>query len=737
MNIMFRCYRQLEHSDCGLTCIRMIARHYGKIIPIQYLRGITDYNRLGMSINDITGCCEKIGLNSIALNLTEENLNNMPLPAIIYWQQRHFVVLYRIDERRKRFYVADPAQGKISYKFEEFVNYWKPKEKERGIVVLSEPTDKFYEMSYEKYNVLSNFVAYIWKYLNSYKKRFFTVFLFMLFLMIADFSVPILLQKTVDDGIVLRDMGIVIGLLLTQFAISLGEMVSTSIMNVSLTKISIGVNIDMVTEFLAKLSKFPISFFDKKVSSDFVQKINDYTRIKDFMLSSPGTIFTMVLSFIVFSGLLFHYSSLIFIVFIVFSMLEVLWDSSFLSRKKSIDYAQFSAVSENHNHAYELTNGMADLKINNAEDAKISTWTKTQNLINKIALKSTWLNLTQTNGHAVISRIKELSVTGISAYMVINGSMTFGVMLTLGYITGRLIRPFDSLSEMFDSSQNAILSYQRVDDILNDNSETRGICKYEGGNVCMNQVWFKYPGSGSPYVLKNITFNINEGDMIALVGESGCGKSTLIKLLLGFYIPDSGEILFGDKTIKELDNCNWLSNCGVVMQETKIFSGSILENIALSDTTPDLEKSNKVLEIVGLTDFINRLPMKLHTKLGVAGIELSGGQKQRLMIARALYKNPKFLFLDEATSSLDANNEKRIVDNILKYKSRKTIIIAAHRLSTIRNADRILFLKDGEIAEFGSHEDLIKKRGNYWNLVKNQLREPRIDTEMEALQIQA
>ncbi len=718
---MFTCYRQIEHSDCGLTCIRMIAKSYGVSIPLRHLQAISDLNRLGMSIKDIISCCEQVNMDSAAVQVGTAYTDKMPLPAILYWQQRHFVVLYKIDKRRRKYYIADPAQGKLVYNETDFCRYWIPEGKEKGLAILVEPKEEFEEQSFAKEKPLKDFGTYLLQFVKGRKSSFLSALLITLAIMAADFAAPLLLRKTVDDGIGMKDVSLIVVLLLCQLSVSIGGMVSSSGLDLILTKTGLGIHLEMVNSFLEKLARFPLSFFDKKVSSDFVQKINDHSRIKDFLLSFPNNFLIILLTATVFSILLFHYSPLIFFVFIAVSIIEILWNTLFLNKRKSLDYAYFTHSSQNQNHAYELTNGMADLKVNNAELSKIGRWKETQKKLNDTSMKSAWLGIIQGGGRSTISRIKDLTVTGIGAVMVINGDLTIGTLMTLGYITGRLAQPFTTVSSSISSLQDAMLSYQRIDDVINDESEMRGCEKFSEPSISFDHVSFKYAGSGSPFVIKDLTLEIAKGTVTALVGDSGCGKSTLIKLMLGFYIPQQGTLRLSGHNVRDVDNQDWLRHCGVVMQEARIFSGSILENIAMSEATPNVNVAESLCEAVGLTSFIKSLPMGIYTKIGVAGIEMSGGQKQRLMIARALYKNPDLLFLDEATSSLDANNEKNIVNNINSFGKGRTVIIAAHRLSTVQNADKILLIEDGRIVEAGSHNELISLHGKYWQLVKNQL----------------
>lgn len=718
---MFKCYRQLEQSDCGLTCIRMMARHYGKRVPLSYIREHSDLSRLGMSIKDMTLCLASVGMDSAPVRINMEEARRMPLPAILYWQQKHFVVLYKISNKGNRWHIADPARGKVTYSTEDFFRYWIPEGDKKSIAILAEPNETFAEREYESSSPLKRMFAYVGNVMFRHKRSFLMIILMSLLIMGADLCVPLLLRTTIDEGIGLKDLGLVMTLLLGQLAMMTGSLVSSGIVNIILTRLGLNIDIGMVSDFLKKLTRFPLSFFDRRVSSEFIQKIGDQSAIKDFLVSFPNTMLSMLLNLVVFSILLCHYSTLIFGIFVILSLIELGWSMLFLSRRKSLNFAYFTDAADNRNNAYEMLNGMPEIKVNNAEDVRLGKWQQIQRRLNKTSLKGAWINLYDSGGRNMISNIKGLLVTGISAAMVIEGDMTMGIMMTLGYITGRLAQPFNILSSMILSVQNALLSYERIDEVMTDDSLQRGDSKYSEPSITLRHLWYKYPGAGSPYVIKDFSLEVEAGKTTALVGESGCGKTTLIKLMLGFYVPAKGELLLSGMPVAEVDNSDWLRHCGVVMQSGQIFTGSILENIALSDETPDKERALQMLETVGLRHFVEKLPMGINTRIGVSGIEMSGGQKQRLMIARALYKDPDILFLDEATSSLDANNERTITDNIRDIGRGKTIVIAAHRLSTVMNADRIVFIKDGEISEQGTHDQLLALRGDYWKLVKNQL----------------
>ena len=699
----------------------MISKYYGLNIPLNRLKEMVDMTRLGISVRDIMSTLGQLRMEALAVKISPKYCIDMPLPAILHWEQNHFVVLYKVDKKKRRFHIADPARGKITYGEEEFNSFWIAPGEGKGIAIVTEPKEGFKEQQFDRDDVVRRFIGYLYHFLRIHKLTFAFTLLITLLIMGADFIVPILLQKTVDEGIGSKEIGLVWLLLLGQLCVATGGLVATGVADLLLVKTGLKIHIGMVSSFLKKLARFPLSFFDRKISSDFIQKIADHHRIKDFLLEFPSSMLMIFLSLIVFSILLCHYSPIIFLFFIGVSLLELGWNAMFLNRRKALDYAAFNLNSISGNKAYELANGMADLKVNNAEDAHIAKWNEIQDALNTTSFKSSLIGKIQGSGHGIISRIKDLSVTGIAAGMVISGDLTLGMLMTLGYLTGRLSQPISSLGASFSTLQNAIISYQRVEEVIRDKGKWRGDKKFSHGEIELRNVWFKYAGTYSPYVLQDIDLLIERGKVTAFVGESGCGKSTLIKLILGFYIPQKGELLLSGHDVKDVDNADWLRHCGVVMQDTKIFSGTILENIALSSDEPDVEKTMEVLEAVGMKSFIETLPMGVHTKIGVAGIEVSGGQKQRLMIARALYKNPDILIMDEATSSLDANNERMIVSNLNKYGDGKTVIIAAHRLSTVQNADKIVFIKDGRIAEVGTHDELVDLNGEYWNLVKNQL----------------
>lgn len=714
----------MEHSDCGITCIRIVARYYGKKVPLKTLRELCDVGRMGISLRDIMQCTRKLGFRSEAVKIHLADVERMPLPAILYWDQRHYVVLYRISRGGRLFHIADPARGKVRLGRDDFMRHWQAHDGS-GMAIVMDPTDAFFEKSYPKE---SGCGKGLWRMLRGAVGRnkavFGTVLLLATFGMAADVVTPVLFQRTVDDGINGRDIGLVWMLVLGQFCMFVGNYVSGSIADLLLTKMGLRMGVRMMGEYLQKLIRLPVSFFDRKVSADLIQKLDDQNRLKNFLLNMPETIFFTTVNLVVFSALLVWYSRTVFLIFLIATLLSFGWTRLHLRRRKSIDYSLFSYSAENRNNVYELVNGMQEIKINNAQQTRVAVWNEVQAKINRLSMKSAYLNLSIGSGNLFFSRIKDIAMTGICATMVIKGSLTIGEMMTISYIAGRLSGAFSNIVSMPGTLQDASMSYERLDEVLNKPEETRAECM--AANVAdedlrLENVSFKYPGSYSPLVIKNFSAVVPHGKTTAVVGASGCGKTTLIKLMLGFYAPQVGRVSIGDASLLRIDNDEWLRHCGVVMQNGYIFSGTILQNIAIADASPDIEKAREAARVACIDDFFSSLPMGYHTKLGVAGLELSGGQRQRLFIARAVYKNPQVLFLDEATSSLDAGNESSIVENLANYNQGRTVVVAAHRLSTVRRADNIIFMSRGELVEQGTHDQLVARRGAYYKLVKEQL----------------
>lgn len=714
-------YQQLEHSDCGITCIRIIADYWGKRLPLQQLRDVCDMSRSGVSIKELTGGLERVGIHSAALNLPGEEVRKMPLPAIIYWNQNHFVVLYKVSADGRKFYIADPAQGKIKVGESEFFERW-CSGKDRGIVILTEPADNFVKENIKAKTTAGKLAYMAFDSLKRHRYSFIAIIVLALSGMAVDIILPLLLQRTVDEGIAASDISLVWMLVLSQLFIFIGGHLTSTLSDFIITRLGLKMGVDMLNRYLAKLIRLPMEFFEKKVKSDLIQKTDDQNRLKNFMLTIPQTLLFAALSMLVFSGLLIYYSKVVFAVFIFLTMAGALWSLAFMRRRKAIDYSLSVCMSENRNNLYELVHGMPEIKSNNAEEVRVKRWRRTQEKANKLSMKSYFVKFFINSGQNLITHIRDITITGLCATLVINGELTMGGMMTISYIAGRLAQPFAVLVSSIFSIQDATMSYERVDEILNSPDTPEHLLKhFNHGDIRLEQLRFKYPGTGSPYVLKDISLTINRGDTIAFVGPSGCGKSTLMKLLLGLFKPSEGTVFTGNTNLADIDPQAWMKCCAIVMQSGTIFSGSIAENIALNEDEPDLTRVKEAAKIACLDGFINTLPMSYNSKLGVAGIELSGGQRQRLLIARAVYKAPEIIILDEATSSLDAINESRIVKNIRDFKGSRTLIVAAHRLSTISHADIIHYIDNGKILESGTHEQLLARGGAYSDLISRQL----------------
>lgn len=717
----FKSYQQLEHSDCGLTCIRMIVRHFGRKVSNEYLQSIVDMSRLGLSLRDIVDALKKLGFEVIPLSLSMENVSDMPLPAILYWEKKHFVVLYKMS--KNHYWIADPATGKRKLTYAEFKEYWLS-HNERGVTILMEPTNTFYTLEIPKSQSIRRFRNLFFRNLIENKKYFSGILILTIIGLLIDLASPLLFQETIDNGIVTKNISLIWLLVLGQLMLFLGNSVGNGITNFIMVKLGLSLNFKMMNEYLRKIISMPLSIFGVKVNSDLIQKIDDQNRIKNFMVSLPAIILFTIVSMIAFSAMLVYYNWLIFIIFISLTIIGLGWTSIFISKRRELDYQGMAASAKNRNIVYELINGIQEIRINEAQHAKVEEWSEEQTKLCKVSLKTEKISSVQNIGNGLLARCKDIGISGLCATLVAQDSMTIGVMMTISYIVGRLSYPFNNILSFINMFQDASVSYQRIEDIMNRPSDENNRDKCQNVKICqldLTNVSFKYPGSSSPFVLKNISITIPPKSITAIVGESGCGKSTLLKIILGLYSPAEGNVKIGDQVLCDSNNSGWLHNCGVVMQDGRIFSGTLLSNIAMSDSRPDLDRVEKVLALSNLRDFIYQLPMGLYTNIGVAGIELSGGQQQRLLIARALYKDPSILILDEATSTLDAKNEAEIITNIIENFKDRTIIISAHRLSTIRNADQILFMKDGKVEEIGNHSKLMSLRGGYYDLICNQL----------------
>ena len=720
----FPIYRQIDQKDCGPTCIKIVAKYYGKDIDIQKLRHLSETTREGSSLLNLSVAAEKIGLHTLGVKLDFEKLLEIPLPCILHWNKEHYVVLYNI--KRNKIYISDPAHGLITFKEKEFLNFWignnADYKTEEGIALLLEPTPVFYNTELEKREEKKFNFLFISRYLLKYKKFLAQLVLGLLAGSVLQLVVPFLTQSIVDVGIQNQNLNFIYLILVAQFAGKTGLEVIRSWI---LLHLSTRINISLISDFFIKLMNLPISFFDSKMTGDLLQRINDHKRIERILtISSLNTLFSMV-NFIIFGLILAYYNLSIFFIFLFGSAFYFVWVLFFFKKRKELDYKRFSEQSKEQSKVIELVNGMQDIKLHNAERQMRWNWEFTQARLFKVGIKSLTLEQAQSVGSSFINELKNIIITVLSAKLVIENEITLGMMLAISFIVGQLNTPIAQLIEFLREVQDAKISLERLGEIHNlDDEEGIGKQKIsvvrDNVNLKLNDVYFRYPGMLRP-IIKNMNFTVPARKITAIVGLSGSGKTTLLKLLLKFYEPETGKIEIGSDNLTDLSQRAWRSQCGVVMQEGYIFNDTIANNIAIGEDHINEKKLLHAVKIANIQTYIDELPLGFNTKIGLEGTGLSTGQKQRLLIARAVYKNPKFIFFDEATSALDANNERVIMENLDKFFDGRTVIIVAHRLSTVKNAHQIVVLEDGKISEIGNHKVLTKKRGSYYNLVKNQL----------------
>ena len=719
--------------DCGPACLAMVASHYGKDFGLQYLRDRSFITREGVSLLGISEAADKIGFKTISAKLKTEDLDNELLPCILHWNQNHFVVLYKITKNiftgKLIYKIADPGHGFISLSEEKFKKSWLS-DLEKGVALFLEPTEEFFKQTPPKEEKLS--IKYLLKYLKPYKNEMLQLFLLLLLGTLTTLIFPILTQKLIDEGVSKKDLPVISYILLAQLAFFFGNIIFGIFRNWIMLVVGTKINIQIISDFLKKLLKLPIKFFDTKLMGDFNQRIQDHERIENFLTSQSLLTLFSIITFSVFFGVLWYYDFRILVVYIVLTVISIIWSLYWMKKRKILDYFRFQQRSENQESIYEIINGVSEMKLNQFEDFKRREWEQIQQKLFKINIRILRLDQIQLSGFDFINQLKNIVVTFLAASFVVKGHMTLGALLSVSYIIGQMNSPVSQLISFFRSLQDAKLSLSRLNEVQNHPEEEQenqlqllskkyteqyGIEK----GIYFKNVSFQYEGPQSPYVLKDINLFIPEGKVTAIVGASGSGKTTLMKMLLKFYEPVSGEINFNHLNINDISPLDLRKNCGVVMQDGFIFSDTIERNIATNDEKINYEKLDKALQTANIKSFVEELPLGLNTKIGASGNGISGGQKQRIFIARAVYKNPHFIFFDDATSALDAENEKIIHDNLQSFFKGKTVIIVAHRLSTVKNADQIIVLKNGEIVEQGNHQSLVDKKADYYNLVKNQL----------------
>ncbi len=714
---------QHDSSDCGPACLHMVSKFYGKQYSLKELRSKCNITKNGVNLLGISYASKLIHLNNVSVRLSYEELKKKAIfPAIAHWQQNHFIVVYKI--KKNKVYVADPAIGKIKYNKEEFLKGWYNKEDKKGICLLLEPTEKFFQFK-EEHKSKANFRSLLY-FTNQYKFFFFQLFLSILLASIIQLIFPFLTQSLVDYGIKNQSIEFIYLILLAQIVLIISRTLVEFFRSWILLHISTRFNIGFVAAFLFKLMKLPIRFFDTRSIGDILQRIADHRRIEAFLTSTFLNVFYSFLNLLIYGAVLLIYSNKIFTIFLLGSILYVLWIIIFLRKRKELDYKKFSKLSENQNVLIQIVKGIQEIKLNSCEKQKRWEWEELNANLFKINISSLRLEQYQQAGSIFINETKNIFITFLAAKAVIENEFTLGAMLAIQFILGYLNRPLEQILSFIWLWQDAKISFERINEIHDTADEIPKEKILKNGNVgntdiiIINNLFFSYNNSDN-YVLSNINVTIKKGETIAIVGSSGSGKTTFIKLLLGFYNPTSGRIVIGNKNLLELSYNDWRKKCGVVMQDGYIFSDTIENNIIMYTNNKDTGRITNAIHSANLSNFINDLPNGIHTKIGIDGQNISQGQKQRILIARVVYKNPEIVFMDEATNSLDAENEKIILKNLEKYFYGKTKIIIAHRLSTVKNADKIIVLDKGKIIEQGTHTELLNKKDRYYNLVKDQL----------------
>lgn len=718
-------FKQLDSRDCGPTCLRMIAKYYGKTFSREFLRDKASITKTGVTMAGIAEAAEAIEMRTLGMRISLESLvTQAPTPFIVPWRQKHFVVVYKTN--KTKIYVADPAQGLLTYSHEDFKKAWTNTTDDTGFVLLLEANPQFYALEEDKTKTKG--FSFLLPYFRPYKKLIRQLFVGLFVATIIQFILPFLMQTVVDIGVNNRDIPFIYLILISQLVLILSQTLVSVFREWLLIHITSRFNIKMVSDFLFKMLKLPVSYFDTRNPGEHLQRITDHTRIQNFVSSATLNMIFSMITFVIFNCILAYYNLTIFFVFIIGGTLYVGWTFFFLKKRAELDYKRFDETSQSQTNLLQIISGVKEIKINNSQRKNRWKWEFNQISLFKTSLSTLKLAQYQTIGASFINEIKNIVITFLAAKAVVDGNLTLGMMISTQYIVGQLNLPLSNFITFIQTWQDAKISLERLSQVHTRDDEDLATAKKSNElpdtkTIELKNLSYRYGGKSTPFVLKNVNCIIPEGKTTAIVGASGSGKTTLMKLLLKFYEPTKGSINIGSIDLNSINNDFWRMNCGAVMQDTFMFNDTIAGNISESEQNEmiDRDKLNNAAFVSNIDDFIQKLPNKFNTELGTSGIRLSGGQEQRIMIARAVYKDPFYLFFDEATSALDANNEKVIMENLNAFITGKTAIIVAHRLSTVKNADNIIVLENGEIVEQGNHNDLTKLRGKYYELVKNQL----------------
>lgn len=725
-------YKQLNASDCGPTSLRIIARYYGIDYSTEMLRKHCHISKLGVNMRGINEGAQYIGFDTVGAKLTFNQLiDTDSFPCILHWNQNHFVVCYGIEKSKgdqHKIHISDPATQRLTYSQEEFEQCWigtNTNTESRGVALLLKPNENFGKVE-DEYRKNSRSMLSFTRYFTPYRSMIGQLLLAMLVGSLIQMVLPFLSQAMVDQGINGKNLNIITLILLAQLGFFVATLSVDYIRSWIMLHMNSRIDIQLIADFLIKLTAMPLQFFDSRMTGDILQRIGDHGRIKNFLLSNSMRIVFSLINFVVFLGILAHYNLTVLTIFVLGNTLYVIWISFFMQYRRELDIKRFNQSAREQSKMIQLVQGMQDIKLNNCERQKRWEWERIQVKLFRISLKGLRIGQIQQSGSVFFTQTTHILIYYIAAKSVVEGTMTLGMMMSLTYIIGQVSAPIGEFIGFAQSFQDAKISLERLNEIHSQDDEETGIEKKmavlpAGRDIEIKNLSFSYNGSLNELALKNVSLFIPAHKVTAIVGESGCGKTTLIKLLQGFYEPTNGSIQVGEADFQSINPHTWRAATGSVMQDSFIFSDTIEGNITFSTEEVDRERMKRAARQACIDDFVESLPMGYDTQIGMEGKGLSQGQRQRILIARAIYKNPEYIFLDEATNSLDATNEAHIMDNLNHFYEGRTVVISAHRLSTVRNADQIVVMSGGEIVERGDHDSLLKKRGRYYELVKHQM----------------
>ena len=718
--------------DCGPACLRMVAKYYGRSYTLQTLRQRSFITREGVSMLGISDAAESIGFRTTGVKISFEQLcNDIPLPCIAHWNQNHFVVVYKVKKRKggkSIIYVADPAHGLLKYSAEEFQRCWystKSEGEDVGTALALQPGPEFYDIEDEKKAEDRN-IGYFFRYLTPYRSQILQLILGMLTGSMLQLIFPFLTQALVDTGINNRNLDFITLVLIAQLVLFVAQLSVGFIRSWIMLHMNARINISLISDFLIKLMKMPLNYFDTKMVGDIMQRIGDHGRIEAFLTGSSLNVLFSLFNFVVFGAILAYYNLMVFVIFIVGNTLYVIWVLSFMRWRRKLDFKRFAQAAANQSSIVQMITGMQEIKLNNCEKQKRWQWERIQVKRFKISIQGLALGQYQQLGSVFFNQTTNILISFIAAKAVVEGQMTLGMMMSLTYIVGQVSAPIGQFIGFAQSLQDAKISLERIGEVHNKEDEDQLSASSlttlpQDKTINIDDIYFSYDGADRDYVLDGVSLAIPHNKVTAIVGASGSGKTTLVKLMLGFYPPNKGNIKIGDISLQNINPHIWRAKTSAVMQDGFIFSDTIASNIAVNDENIDKIKLLEAVTVANIGQFIDSLPLGYNTKIGMEGVGVSQGQKQRLLIARAVYQDPEFIFFDEATNALDTKNEREIMEQLEKFYRGRTVVIVAHRLSTVKNADNIIVLDKGKVAEQGTHGELTKMKGIYYDLVKNQL----------------